>query len=77
MAVPKRKTSKMKSRKRRTHYTPNIPTLSICPRCRSTIRPHSVCPGCGFYRNREVISIAEKKERESNKEEAREGNEPR
>jgi large subunit ribosomal protein L32 len=76
MAVPKRKTSKMKGRKRRTHYTGNVPTLSVCPRCRSTVRPHTVCPGCGYYRNREVVSQQAIEDKKRAKIEAKERTQP-
>ena len=68
MAVPKRKTSKMKGRKRRTHYKAAAPALSVCPRCRHTIRPHMVCSGCGWYRGREIVKIVTAEEKKAKKE---------
>jgi large subunit ribosomal protein L32 len=52
MALPKRKPSKSKSRKRRTHYKISQPSFSICPNCNELKPPHRVCPHCGFYKGR-------------------------
>ncbi|MDR2140532.1 MAG: 50S ribosomal protein L32 [Deltaproteobacteria bacterium] len=58
MAVPKRRTSKMKGRKRRTHYTALTATVTACRSCGSPVRPHNACPACGQYRGREIIKVA-------------------
>ena len=52
MALPKRKKSRSKSRKRRTHYTAVIPGRSLCPSCGELKPPHRACPSCGFYKGR-------------------------
>ncbi|MDR2350168.1 MAG: 50S ribosomal protein L32 [Deltaproteobacteria bacterium] len=57
MAVPQNKKSKMKSRKRRTHYTAISPTLSTCPNCGNFTVPHTACPACGRYRDRKLFEI--------------------
>lgn len=49
MAVPKRRTSKSRKRKRRTHYKAAAVALQPCPRCAAPRRPHRVCPNCGYY----------------------------
>lgn len=59
MAVPKRRTSKQRKRKRRTHYKADAPAHHTCPRCGDPKRPHRVCPTCGHYRDREVVQIDE------------------
>ncbi len=59
MAVPKRKTSKSKRDKRRTHQKIAIPNLSACPQCGETKLPHHACPSCGTYKGRTVIKIDE------------------
>jgi len=57
MPLPKRRHSRTRRDKRRTHYTLAAPTLSLCPQCREPKRPHRVCPHCGFYRGREIMPI--------------------
>ncbi len=59
MPVPKRKTSKSKRDKRRTHQKLAIPNLSACPQCGEAKLPHHACPSCGTYKGRTVIKIEE------------------
>ena len=55
MAVPKRRTSKQRKRKRRTHYKAPDNAQQACPQCGDSKRPHRVCPTCGYYAAREVV----------------------
>ncbi len=55
MANPKRRHSKARRDKRRTHDALSRPGISICDNCGETKLPHRVCPSCGFYRGREVV----------------------
>jgi large subunit ribosomal protein L32 len=57
MALPPKKHSKSRSRKRRTHDTLVPPALTVCPKCKEPKLPHYVCPHCGFYKDREVITV--------------------
>ena len=59
MIAPKRRTSKAKRDKRRSHDALAAPPRSLCPQCREPKMPHRVCPNCGTYRGREVIQIDE------------------
>ncbi len=56
MALPKRRQSKARGRKRRSHYKSSPVNYSDCPQCGSTKLPHRACPNCGYYRGRPVIS---------------------
>jgi large subunit ribosomal protein L32 len=58
MAVPFRKVSKTRGRKRRTHYKISESTTTACPQCGAVIQPHRVCPKCGYYKGKEVIKTA-------------------
>ncbi|MBL7073677.1 50S ribosomal protein L32 [candidate division KSB1 bacterium] len=55
MAVPKRKISRSRRDKRRTHWKLSPPTVVECPNCHEPKLPHRVCPNCGYYRGRSVI----------------------
>jgi large subunit ribosomal protein L32 len=58
MAVPKKKTSKSKSRSRRASaWTLTLPAQSTCPQCGVTKTPHVVCPSCGWYKGRQAIEV--------------------
>ncbi len=54
MAVPKRRTSKTRKRKRRTHWKLNAPNLVECPQCHELKKSHHVCPECGYYKAKKV-----------------------
>lgn len=57
MANPKRKTSKARKRARRTHWKIAAPNLVACPQCHAAKLPHRVCPECGYYKGKEVVSV--------------------
>lgn len=56
MAVPFRRTSKTKKRMRRHHLKKEVGSLTTCPNCKATIRPHRMCTKCGYYKGKEVIA---------------------
>lgn len=57
MALPKRKTSRSKTRSRRAHHAIGKPNLVKCKNCGSYIQPHRVCNECGFYKEGVVIQV--------------------
>jgi large subunit ribosomal protein L32 len=57
MGVPKRRPSKMRLRTRKASHRPKAPQLSKCAQCGAQIKPHRVCPSCGYYKGRQVISV--------------------
>ncbi len=59
MAVPKRRQSKQRQRKRRTHVKAQVPSLRACPQCGDPGVPHRVCPECGYYREVQRIEVDE------------------
>ncbi|HAN86409.1 MAG: 50S ribosomal protein L32 [Bacillota bacterium] len=58
-AVPKQKSGKSRTRKRRANWKAEAPALSVCPQCKKPRLPHRACPECGYYRGRTVIEVAE------------------
>ncbi len=59
MAVPKKRTSKQRKRKRRTHHGDDVPAHQSCPQCGDFRRPHRVCPTCGHYGGEAVVQVEE------------------
>jgi large subunit ribosomal protein L32 len=56
MAVPKQKQSHSRTNKRRSTHKISAPTQSACPNCGAPRLPHRVCPSCGTYGGREIVS---------------------
>ena len=55
MALPKRRTTRMKRNMRRAnHDKVAAPTIIPCPNCAAMCRPHRVCGSCGYYDGRLV-----------------------
>ena len=58
MAVPKRKTSKSRRDKRRASNIKMTPVNVVeCPQCHEQKLQHRVCKACGFYKDKEVVSV--------------------
>ncbi len=65
MAVPKKKTSKTRTKTRRAHLALKPITLSRCLHCQKPQKPHHVCLNCGYYNGKEVIKIKSKIKRKN------------
>ncbi|MCY3562362.1 MAG: 50S ribosomal protein L32 [Acidimicrobiia bacterium] len=57
MAVPKKKSSKMRTRHRKAAWKVRPPTLSRCPQCQAPRLAHRACRECGGYRGREIVEV--------------------
>lgn len=55
MPNPKRKWSKSRRDKRRTHYKAEAPALSSCSNCGEMKLSHRACPNCGYYAARSMF----------------------
>lgn len=55
MAVPKKRTSKSRRNKRRSHLALAAPALSIDKQTKSVHRPHHVDLKTGYYRGRQIL----------------------
>ena len=56
MGVPKRRMSKMRLRTRKAANRAKAPGLAVCAQCGARVRSHRVCPSCGYYKGRQVVS---------------------
>ncbi|MFH1278873.1 MAG: 50S ribosomal protein L32 [Candidatus Eisenbacteria bacterium] len=54
MALPKRRQSKSRGAKRRTHDSLSPASPSTCSHCGQSKPPHRICPHCGYYKGRRV-----------------------
>ncbi|MPZ73029.1 MAG: 50S ribosomal protein L32 [Nitriliruptorales bacterium] len=60
MAVPKRKKSRARTRHRKAQWLRTAPPASAsCARCKSPLKPHTVCAVCGHYAGRQVVQVEE------------------
>jgi large subunit ribosomal protein L32 len=55
MPHPKRKISKTRRDKRRTHDKAVAPTVSSCSNCGSPVLYHRVCAECGYYKGKLAV----------------------
>ncbi|MCB2228447.1 MAG: 50S ribosomal protein L32 [Desulfarculaceae bacterium] len=59
MAVPKRRHSTTRGKKRRSHDAIALPNTVACPQCGEPKMPHRVCPSCGTYKGRQAVQTEE------------------
>ncbi|HVA98747.1 MAG TPA: 50S ribosomal protein L32 [Bacteroidia bacterium] len=58
MPHPKRKISKSRRDKRRTHDKAVASTISTCSNCGAPVLYHRVCGECGYYRGKLAVEKA-------------------
>lgn len=59
MPNPKRRHSKTRTAKRRTHDALKTVSAGVCPQCQEAKAPHQVCAHCGYYNGRQVRAVDE------------------
>jgi len=59
--LPKRKLSKGRRDRRRSHLALETPNLTPCPNCHKPRQPHRVCPSCGYYEGEQIFVVEAKK----------------
>ena len=59
MAVPKTKKSKSKKRMRKAAIRKPCARAQSCEQCGADKLAHRVCPSCGYYRGRQVVTISD------------------
>ena len=57
VAVPKKKVPRSKRGSRRAFQKLDATAKGKCPRCHEDKLPHRACPGCGYYKDFEVIKV--------------------
>jgi large subunit ribosomal protein L32 len=56
MAVPKRRHSSTRGKKRRTNWKLSVSARSLCSPCSQPKLPHRVCGHCGYYAGEEIVT---------------------
>ncbi len=64
MPLPKRRFSRSRTLKKRTHKKLAGLILSACSHCNSPKIPHQICQVCGYYNGQAVIEIKKKEKKE-------------
>jgi len=73
MGLPAKRRTKQSKRERASHFALKKFALTVCSHCSRKIRPHQVCPHCGYYKNRQVLKITSKVEKRAKSRAARSG----
>ena len=55
--LPKRKSTSGRRDRRRSHDALKARNSIACTNCGQPRLPHHVCPNCGYYQGREVLTI--------------------
>ncbi len=58
MAVPKKKMSRSRTRRRKAQWKVTAPQTVVCGQCSAKHLPHRACTTCGTYNGREVVTIS-------------------
>jgi large subunit ribosomal protein L32 len=61
--LPKKRHSKQRGRKRRTHWKIAGLELVACPQCKQLNLSHTVCKVCGYYKGKAAIEIKVKEKK--------------
>lgn len=72
MAVPKKRHTKSRRNRGRMHIYLKSAALILCPKCGKSVRPHTVCLSCGYYKGKQVIDVLEKLSKKQRKEKEKE-----
>lgn len=59
MAVPKKRTSRARRDMRRAHdHLTFTAAVESCPECGEPKLRHHLCNGCGMYRGKQILKVA-------------------
>lgn len=55
MALPGHRRTSSHKRRRASHFALTAGAIQHCAKCNKPVRPHRVCPFCGYYKGRQVV----------------------
>ncbi|HEX7586671.1 MAG TPA: 50S ribosomal protein L32 [Patescibacteria group bacterium] len=67
MSVQKQRHTRARRDRARVQYAIIPKNLVKCAQCAASIRAHSVCPKCGYYKGKEVIDTMKKVNKKAKK----------
>lgn len=70
MPNPKRRHSKSRRDKRRTHWKLEDVNSAKCQQCGENVLPHRACSNCGFYKGETVLILKQKTKKNETEEKA-------
>ena len=56
--LPKKKTSKTRTRTRRSHHRLKATNYAVCPKCSQARLPHTACENCGYVNPNITLDLA-------------------
>lgn len=54
MAVPRNRNSNARKNNKLSHKAKKKVTVILCKNCNKYKLPHTICPNCGFYKNKVI-----------------------
>jgi large subunit ribosomal protein L32 len=63
--------TKSHTKNRRSHHALAATSFTKCENCKALKRRHTVCPSCGFYREKKVLDLVAKTEKKQKKAKAK------
>jgi len=60
MANPKQRHTRHRRDRARKQYDVTLVKTQPCPKCQTPVRTHRICPKCGTYKGKEMITIIPK-----------------
>jgi large subunit ribosomal protein L32 len=65
MSVPKQHHTKGRRDRWRARFKIAAKELFACSNCAKMIQRHKICPYCGFYKDKEAVSVASKSKKKT------------
>ena len=59
--LPKKKTSKTRTRTRRSHHRLKGANYSLCSKCGQAKLPHAACENCGYVNPKVTLKLGKEK----------------
>ncbi|MDO8265201.1 MAG: 50S ribosomal protein L32 [Candidatus Parcubacteria bacterium] len=60
MAVPKQRHTSSRRDRGRMHLFIKPAALGLCKKCGKSVRPHTMCHNCGYYKGMEIVDVLKK-----------------